>query len=266
MEYFESRIGDILDKAVGGEASASDFLTPQEGAAAVGLAAGSGLKFRLFGGYETAERRKLFLLPDWTEGFSDEAIEDFFKSEYEKSIIPLFLERDAYITSHPGDTGRGIGHRDYLGALIGTGIDRSRVGDICVSNEGAAVFLSPEIANFLLSSEMPLKTVGREKVIIKPFAVPADFDGWRVYEPVEGVGASPRLDSVLSALTKQSREKIKAAVIRGDAEVNHIAALKPDLEIRPGDIISLRGWGKCRIKQFTDTRKDRARVSAAKYV
>ena len=75
-----------------------------------------------------------------------------------------------------------------------------------------------------------------------------------------------RLDSVLSALTKQSREKIKAAIIRGDAEVNYIAALKPDLEIKSGDIISLRGWGKCRIKSFTDTKKDRARVSADKYV
>ncbi|HHX54352.1 MAG TPA: hypothetical protein GX704_05515 [Clostridiales bacterium] len=266
MEFFESRIEDLLNKSDGGEAASSDFLTPQQGVIAAGLAARSGLKFRLFGGYETAERRKLFLLPDWTEGFSDEAVDDFFKSEYEKSIIPLFLERDAYITSHPGDMGREIGHRDYLGALTGAGIDRSRVGDICVSNEGAAVFLSPEIANFLLSPDTPLKTVGREKIDVKPFAVPADFDGWRVYQPVEGVGASPRLDSVLSALTKQSREKIKAAIIRGDAEVNYIAALKPDLEIKSGDIISLRGWGKCRIKSFTDTKKDRARVSADKYV
>lgn len=266
MEYFESRIADLLRKAVGGEPASSDFLTPQQGVVASGIAAESGLKFRLFGGYETSERNMLFVLPDWAEGFSDAALDDYFKTEYEKNIIPLFLERDAYMTEHPGEAGRGINHRDYLGALIGAGIDRSRVGDICVSDEGAAIFLSPEIANFLLFPQSSLKTVGREKIYIKPFSVPADFDGWRVYEAIEGVGASSRLDSVLAALTRLSREKIKAAVIRGDAEVNYISATKPDIDTKPGDILTLRGWGKCRIKSFTGTKKDRARVLADKYV
>jgi RNA-binding protein YlmH len=41
-------------------------------------------------------------------------------------------------------------HRDFLGAVLGTGIERDRVGDILVQGErGAQVLATPEMATFL---------------------------------------------------------------------------------------------------------------------
>ena len=42
-------------------------------------------------------------------------------------------------------------HRDFLGACLGTGIERSRVGDILVLGEdGAQIFITPELAQHLV--------------------------------------------------------------------------------------------------------------------
>ena len=41
-------------------------------------------------------------------------------------------------------------HRDFLGACLGTGIERSKVGDILINGEqGAHVLVVPELAEFL---------------------------------------------------------------------------------------------------------------------
>ena len=49
-------------------------------------------------------------------------------------------------------------HRDFLGACLGTGIERSRVGDILVQGEqGAQIMVAPELAEHL---ELNLVQVG----------------------------------------------------------------------------------------------------------
>lgn len=41
-------------------------------------------------------------------------------------------------------------HRDFLGACLGTGIERSKVGDILVNGErGAHILVAPELTEFL---------------------------------------------------------------------------------------------------------------------
>ena len=44
-------------------------------------------------------------------------------------------------------------HRDFLGACLGTGIDRSKVGDILLNGEqGAHILVVPELVEFLIMS------------------------------------------------------------------------------------------------------------------
>ena len=266
MDYFEGRLDDLAEGASRGEIMSSGFLTPQECVIASRHLRSRGAPFELFGGYDTAERRMAFILPEWCAMPEEKSVRAVIDAEMSARIVPLMLKRDEYVASHPGEVRRPIGHRDYLGALLGLGIDRSRVGDICVCDAGAAVFVMPQTAAFLMSDEKPLTQVGHEIISVAPFDVPEGFDGWRRYEQISGVGASGRVDSVLSALTNQSREKIKDAVRRGEAEKNYETVTKPDAVVTEGDILSLRGWGKCRITGFSDTRKDRVRVSADRYI
>lgn len=41
-------------------------------------------------------------------------------------------------------------HRDFLGACLGTGIDRSKVGDVLINGEqGAHIMVAPELVEYL---------------------------------------------------------------------------------------------------------------------
>ena len=68
-----------------------------------------------FGGYGEAERKMLVYLPDYLE-------EDCLYGE----DSPLVCLRASF---YQGDS---PSHRDFLGALMGAGIKRETVGDICV--------------------------------------------------------------------------------------------------------------------------------------
>ena len=71
-----------------------------------------------FGGYEEAERRMLVFLPDYLD---ESALTD------EDSPL-VCLRAEFYHSDSPS-------HRDFLGALMGAGIGRETVGDICVGKE-----------------------------------------------------------------------------------------------------------------------------------
>ena len=68
-----------------------------------------------FGGYEDAERRMLCYLPDYLEP----------EWLYGEDSPVVCLRADFY-------EGDSLNHRDFLGGLMGCGISRESVGDICV--------------------------------------------------------------------------------------------------------------------------------------
>jgi RNA-binding protein YlmH len=86
----------------------------------------SGLSF--FGGYEDAERKMLCYLPDYLE-------EDHLYTEDSPMVC---LRSEFYEGDAPS-------HRDFLGALMGAGIARETVGDICVSVNSCDFFVTAEI-------------------------------------------------------------------------------------------------------------------------
>ena len=97
------------------------FLSPREQQMAQYLFGNEdGLRF--FGGYDEAERRMLVFLPD----YCDET------ALYEEGPVSC-LKATFYHTETPS-------HRDFLGALMGSGITRECVGDIFVE-DGLAHFL-----------------------------------------------------------------------------------------------------------------------------
>ena len=55
---------------------------------------------------------------------------------------------------------RRADHRDFLGATLGAGIDRDRVGDILVHGErGAQILTTREMGNFLSSALTQVRSV-----------------------------------------------------------------------------------------------------------
>ena len=119
------------------------FLSPREQEMARYLfGVEPGLTF--FGGYGDAERKMLVYLPEYLDN----------ESLYEEDS-PMVCLRATFFEE---DT---LSHRDFLGALMGAGIARETVGDICVGKGYCDFFVTTEIAPYV---EQNFFSAGRTKL------------------------------------------------------------------------------------------------------
>ena len=60
-------------------------------------------------------------------------------------------------------------HRDFLGACLGTGVDRSKMGDVLITGEqGAHVLVVPELAEYLTTHLTSVRPLPAEPYTLKP--------------------------------------------------------------------------------------------------
>jgi RNA-binding protein YlmH len=162
---------------------------------------------------------------------------------------------------------RKLTHRDFLGSLLGLGLERDVLGDILVTDESgrcAVVLCDETICGFI---ESELTCVANDKVRVKR----VKNDEWEVpvrrTMPIRDTVASPRLDAVVSALCGISREKEREAVVSGLVEFEFESEDRPDKIINAPSVISVRGVGKFKIVSLSDkTKKGRYRLEAEKYI
>ena len=248
----------------------TDFLTPREQRIFYAAAASEGEAHRLFfyGGAREAERRLAVLLPEWY--LVDEPKGDPFGLAREEYLITLIENGTADLSgavvpvSLKASEYADLSHRDWLGAILALGLDRSVLGDIAVLDPHSAVaFFTPTIASFITEN---LKRAGADAVRAAATALPDGFTVPHSFERVEVSVASPRLDGVVHALTNLSRADAADFVKSGEAELNYFPEENPDAQITDGDILSLRGFGKYIIDSAnTVTRRGRSRLVARKY-
>ncbi len=155
-------------------------------------------------------------------------------------------------------------HRDFLGAMLGTGIVRDKTGDIIVLGErGAQVIVVPELVEFL---EMNLQQVRSVPVKTQPI----DLSELKIREPkkkeLTTVEASLRLDAIASAGFGMSRSKMADLIDGGDVRVNWKEATQASTPVRTGDLIAIRGKGRLEVGEVAVTKKDRYRVQLTRYV
>lgn len=178
-------------------------------------------KLYLTGGHESCERRVGFFLPEYMER------EYFDPSEYIRAIA---------LTAHFG----APGHRDYMGALLGMGIGREWLGDIWVKDSEAVVFCLESVCNHLLSIEK----VGRYGVKTAEMGLDAVPAPERRVKKLSFSVMSMRLDAVAAGMFSLSRSECARHIAAGNVSLNYSQCLKPDAQLRPGDVVSIRGEGK----------------------
>lgn len=155
-------------------------------------------------------------------------------------------------------------HRDFLGAMLGTGIVRDKTGDIIVLGErGAQVIVTLELVDFL---EMSLKQVRSVPVTTRRI----DLSELKIREPkkkeLTTVEASLRLDAVASAGFGMSRSKMVDLIDGGDVRVNWKDTTNASSQLKTGDLIAIRGKGRLEVGEIAVTKKDRYRVQLTRYV
>ena len=222
------------------------FLSPRELEMAKYLFGGEpGLS--AFGGYNDAERKMLCWLPDYLD-------ED---SLYEEDS-PLVCLRAAFFE---GDT---PSHRDFLGALMGSGIARESVGDICVGQGSCDFFVTAEIAPYV---EQNFLSAGRTRLHLKQIPLRSA----QIPEPevkiIRDTLASLRLDSVISSGFRIGRSLAAQYVSAGKAAIDGLPCEKPDKAVAEGAKVSVRGLGKIKLHTVGgNTKKGRISVVIHRYV
>ena len=112
----------------------------------------------LYGGYSDAERKMIVFMPDYTGVTSEEEAESWFAVNPDDCPLAVL---DIKVPA--AEKGR-LSHRDYLGALMGEGIKREKVGDIIVSEDGAQIVVAKEMAEYL---QQNYRQVGRVSLSAK---------------------------------------------------------------------------------------------------
>ena len=200
-----------------------------------------------FGGYADAERKMLCYLPDYLE-----------EGSLMEEDSPVACLRATYFE------GDSLSHRDFLGALMGAGVARETVGDICVDKGSCDFFVTREIAPYLLQS---FDSAGRTKFRLQEIPLSEA----KIPEPevkiIKDTLASIRLDAVISSGFRIGRGPASDAVNAGRASINGLPCTKSDKAVAEGDTVSVRGMGKIRLAQVNgQTKKGRISVIIERYV
>ena len=200
-----------------------------------------------FGGYPDGERRMLCYLPDY--------LEESTLMEEDSPVVCLRA------TFYEGDTPT---HRDFLGALMGSGVARETVGDICVGKGQCDFFVTEEIAPYLLQN---FTNAGRTKFHL----VQIPLGEAQIPQPevkiIKDTLASMRLDGVVSSGFRISRTLAAQAIGAGKVSVDGLPCEKPDKPVAEGAKISLRGSGKIKLEKVNgQTKKGRISVEIHRYV
>lgn len=131
-------------------------------------------------------------------------------------------------------------HRDYLGALVNLGIERSVLGDIFVAERAAYVYVQEGMAAFVCENLGRVRhtAVACERVGgAPPEALP------RLEEQSVNV-ASERLDVVVSAVYRLSRSQGVELFQAGRVFVGGRLCENNSAQLREGEIVSVRGFGR----------------------
>lgn len=136
--------------------------------------------------------------------------------------------------------GENLNHRDYLGALMNLGIERENLGDIFIKGKNGYVFCLERIADYIMEN---LSQVRHTHVKLRILEREEEFVQKEIEEIVV-LAASERIDGVISKVYNMSRSQSIDYFRAKKIYVNSRLCENNSYQLKIGDVISVRGYGK----------------------
>lgn len=188
-------------------------------------------KYSLFGGYENADR--------CVAAFSNDEIYSY----------PIVCIKIKPLQQKFSDK---LTHRDFLGALMNLGIERGMLGDIKIINNEGYLFCLDKISQYIVDNLSSIKHTSVKCKIIDD--IPELFN--QIPDEEEYIVSSLRIDTVVSAVFKMSRNSASQLINQEKIFINSKTVYKDSVQLKEGDVISVRGYGKFIYSQtVNETRK-----------
>lgn len=154
-------------------------------------------------------------------------------------------------------------HRDFLGALLNVGIERSVLGDIVIKSNTAYVFVKEDIAEYVT------RELSRVKHTDVKISVASALPEGELYETERRCIqlSSERLDAVIAKTYNLSREDARRLFLKGLVFVSGRMIESTSYIPKQGDKISVRGYGRMIYRGYeSDTRKGKLNVIVEVYI
>ena len=223
----------------------SAFLSPAEQEDLLRSPKAAAYPFFLTGGNEAAERKILAAGREEEAGPADPPI----------SVIAVNPKSTKYAEE--------LTHRDYLGAILGLGIERSLIGDILIRGKQAWFFCLSSAAEMVAGALTQVRRTTVEAQVTSPDVPELKPE----YAPMRINVASERLDAVTAAFAGLSRRQADQLFAAEKIFVNGRTVTDRSARLKEGDILSVRGFGKAVYDGIEhETRKNRLWVSLRKYI
>ena len=202
------------------------------------------VRYILSGGFEWSERKVVCFLPSYEEELLDLPYDCLKISPVNRKFA------------------KELNHRDYLGAIMNLGIERSMLGDIVIKDGDAYVFVLKKMSQYLLDSLTTIRhtiisvsRIDEQDEVLKP-----------EFEEIGGTVSSIRLDSIVALCGRLSRAKASAYIESEKVFINGQMISHVSRTLKDGEIISIRGIGKFKFAgSGGQTKKGRTSVTLLKY-
>ena len=207
--------------------------------------------YKLYGGYEEAERKVAIIYPEKYD-------EKMLEKNYSKILKIVRIKL-------PEEEQGKYSHRNYLGGIVKLGLNREKVGDILVANEGADIITVENFANILKEQLPSLTRFENSNITIEEIQ---NLKRREIkIEEVKIIVPSLRLDNIVSDLARTSRSKAVQIMAQERVFINGKNETKPSKQVKLNDVITIRGKGRFTIKEFAGTtRSGRTVLVIEKYI
>lgn len=229
MRRLLDKIQIVLDNHV---LENTDFLDPYERKLAISiLNRFDEINYLEYGGYNDAERKIIIIFPYY-----------FTQDNISRGISIFKVDGSLELLSH----------RDYLGALLNLGIIREKIGDILVHEDFGFIIVKQEISDYIQynfqkigNRNIKVSLISRDMLIIPDLK----------FKEIKVFLSSLRLDVVISGAYNLSRKESMNIIKAENVKVNWEPVDKPYLDLEPGDIISVRRYGRFILHEINGTSK-----------
>lgn len=184
---------------------------------------GNHLLVQSSGGIENSESQRMIICPDFYE---------ICKEDFEISVVEIVYNPQF---------GK-LKHKDVLGALMNLGIKRECIGDI-YDKERLIFCCTNQSFPYIRDN---LKQIKRSKVNLK--LIDENIEIKREFISKVFFVSSMRLDKLIAAFYKISRQEASLAIRSGSVKVNHKVIEEVDYLCHNNDVISFKKHGRVQIR------------------
>ncbi len=205
-----------------------------------------GIKYTEFGGASGAERIMVRFGDEESHGYTEP--------------FPIVCIKAEPVSQKFADK---LTHRDFLGAILNLGIERSKLGDIPILDNVGYIFAKEEIAPFILSELHKVKHTDMKLSIVDTLPEGNLYKTER--RRIQAVGE--RIDAVVAKVFNLSREEAKSLFAKRLIFVSGRICENSSYIPKRNEVISVRGHGRLIYLGYeTTSKKGKLNIEVEVYV